>query len=325
MAPAVEAVERLEVEYNPKDNFDHIRTSDYEYKRWNTFEQGVAPHSIAFGIIGHFKNDLRAAMSVFRNLERISSNKFVLLDVLTKDDSTICMNMDVIGSIMDYCRFGRWTVDRSGRLKFTYTALSEALHYITGQSMQDVQEFLFSRYKIMEIYLANDRWVNVGQTNAIWIAKEATALLRSQTNVLSPDDFIDAIVRSRLTKTSGWINVKEVSLRSHVLKDFLMDGAYFSDSDKTFLDRNTDYILSSTNFPQFAAVGTRRATSEFELVVPAQIFSYDDEPDEVYINVIVVNANSIMWFSSLLRLLYPDITDKQSKDINDELVELICI
>ena len=24
MAPAVEAVERLEVEYNPKDNFDHI-------------------------------------------------------------------------------------------------------------------------------------------------------------------------------------------------------------------------------------------------------------------------------------------------------------
>ena len=64
MAPAVEAVERLEVEYNPKDNFDHILTSDYEYKRWNTFAQGVAPHSIAFGIIGHFKNDLRAAMSV---------------------------------------------------------------------------------------------------------------------------------------------------------------------------------------------------------------------------------------------------------------------
>ena len=73
----------------------------------------------------------------------------------------------------------------------------------------------------MEIYLANDRCLNVGQTNAIWIAKEATALLRSQTNVLSPDEFIDAIIQSRLTKTSGWINVKEVSLRSHVLKDFL--------------------------------------------------------------------------------------------------------
>lgn len=247
-------------------------------------------------------------MSVFRNLERISSNKFVLLDVLTKDDRTICMNMDVIGSIMDYCRFGRWTVNRSGELKLTYTALSEALHYITGQSMQDVQEFLFSRYKIMEIYLANDRCLNVGQTNAIWIAKEATALLRSQTNVLSPDEFIDAIVQLRLTKTSGWINVKEVSLRSHVLKDFLQDGAYFN--DKTYLDRTTDYLLSSTDFPQFAAVGTRRATSEFELVVPAQILSFDDKPDEVYIKVIVVNANSIKWFSPLLRLLYPDITDE---------------
>ena len=32
MAPAVEAVERLEVIYNPKDNFDHIQTSDHEYK-----------------------------------------------------------------------------------------------------------------------------------------------------------------------------------------------------------------------------------------------------------------------------------------------------
>ena len=297
MAPAVEAVERLEVEYNPKDNFDHIRTSDHEYKRWNTFAQGVAPHSLAFGIIGKFRNNLRAAMSVFRNLQMVSVNKFVLLDVLTKDEknSTICMNMDVITSIMDYCRFGRWTVNRSGELKLTYTALSQALHYITGQSMQDVQEFMFSRYKIMEIYLANDRCLNVGQTNAIWIAKEATALLRSQTNVLSPDEFIDAIVRSRLTKTSGWINVKEVSLRSHVLKDFLQDGAYFS--DKTYLDRTTDYLLSSTDFPQFAAVGTRRSTSEFELVVPAQILSFDDEPDEVYIKVIVINANSIKWFS----------------------------
>ena len=107
MTPAVEAVERLEVIYNPKDNFDHIQTSDHEYKRWNTYAQGVAPHTIAFGIIGHFKNDLRAAMSVLRNLERISTNKFVLLDVLTKDDSTFCMNMDVINSIIDYCRFGR--------------------------------------------------------------------------------------------------------------------------------------------------------------------------------------------------------------------------
>ena len=246
MAPAVEAVERLEIIYNPKDNFDHIRTSDYEYKRWNTFAQGVAPHSLAFGIIGKFRNNLRAAMSVFRNLERISSNKFVLLDVLTKDDSTICMNMDVITSIMDYCRFGRWTVNRSGELKLTYTALSQALHYITGQSMQDVQEFMFSRYKIMEIYLANDRCVNIGQTNAIWIAKEATALLRSQTNVLSPDDFHNAIVKSGITKSSGWINVKEVSLRRHVLKDFLQDGAYFK--HKTYLDRDT-YLFSTTDFP----------------------------------------------------------------------------
>jgi len=323
MAPAVEAVERLEVEYNPKDNFDHIRTSDYEYKRWNTFAEGVAPHSLVFGIIGKFRNNLRAAMSVFRNLERISSNKFVLLDVLTKDEkhNAFCINMDVITSIMDYCRFGRWTVNRSGELKLTYTTLSEALQYITGQSMQDVQEFMFSRYKIMEIYLANDRCLNVGQSNAIWIAKEATALLRSQTNVLSPDEFIDAIVQSRLTKTSGWINVKEVSLRSHVLKDFLQDGGYFN--DKTYLDRTTDYVLSSTDFPQFAAVGTRRATSEFELVVPAQIYSFDDEPGEVYIKVIVINATSIKWFSPLLRLLYPDITDEQSEDINDELIEMI--
>ena len=144
-------------------------------------------------------------MSVFRNLERISLNKFVLLDVLTKDEkhNAFCMNMDVITSIMDYCRFGRWTVNRSSELKLTYAALSEALHYITGKSMQDVQEFMFSHYKIMEIYLANDRCVNTGQTNAIWIAKEATALLRSQTNILSPDDFHNAIVKSGITKTSG--------------------------------------------------------------------------------------------------------------------------
>jgi hypothetical protein len=81
--------------------------------------------------------------------------------------------------------------------------------------------------------------------------------------------------------------------------------------------------LSSTDFPQFAAVGTRRATSEFELVVPAQILSFDDEPDKVYIKVIVINATSIKWFSPLLRLLYPDITDEQSEDINDELIEMI--
>lgn len=173
----------------------------------------------------------------------------------------------------------------------------------------------------MEIYLANDRCVNIGQTNGIWIAKEATALLRSQTNVLSPDKFIDAIVQSRLAKTSGWINVKEVSLRSHILKDFLQDGAYFN--DKTYLDRATAYVLSYTDFPQFAAIGTRRATSEFELVVPAQIYSFDDEPGEVYIKVIVINANSIKWFSPLLRLLYPDITDEQSEDINDELIKMI--
>jgi hypothetical protein len=93
----------------------------------------------------------------------------VLLDVLTKDEkhNAFCINMDVITSIMDYCRFGRWTVNRSGELKLTYTTLSEALQYITGQSMQDVQEFMFSRYKIMEIYLANDRCINYGQTNAI--------------------------------------------------------------------------------------------------------------------------------------------------------------
>jgi hypothetical protein len=108
-------------------------------------------------------------MSVFRNLERISSNKFVLLDVFTKDEknSTICMNMVLISSILYYNRCGRWVVDRGGELKFTYAALSEALHYITGKSMQDVQEFMFSRYKIMEIYLANDRCINYGQTNAI--------------------------------------------------------------------------------------------------------------------------------------------------------------
>lgn len=137
MAPAVEAVERLEVIYNPKDNFDHIQTSDHEYKRWNTFAQGVAPHSIAFGIIGKFRNNLRAVMSVFRNLQMVSVNKFVLLDVLTKDEknSTICMNMDLISSILYYNRCGRWTVNRSGELKLTYAALSEALHYITGQSM----------------------------------------------------------------------------------------------------------------------------------------------------------------------------------------------
>lgn len=89
-----------------------------------------------------------------------------------------------------------------------------------------------------------------------------------------------------------------------------------------YLDRNT-YLVSTTDFPQFAAVGTRRATSEFELVIPTQIDNSYNELDEVDIEVIVINAVNIKWFSQLLRLLYPDITDEQSEDINDELIELI--
>ena len=108
-----------------------------------------------------------------------------------------------------------------------------------------------------------------------------------------------------------------------MLGDFLLDGAYFN--VKTYLDRTPDYYLlsSSTDFPQFAAVGTRRATSEFELVIPIQIDNSYIELDGVDIEVIVINANSIKWFSPLLRLLYPDITDEQSEYINDELIEMI--
>ena len=35
--PAVSSAERLEVVYNYKDGFDHIQTSDYDYKCFNTF------------------------------------------------------------------------------------------------------------------------------------------------------------------------------------------------------------------------------------------------------------------------------------------------
>lgn len=93
------------------------------------------------------------------------------------------------------------------------------------------------------------------------------------------------------------------------------------------LDQESDCILSKTDFPQFAAIATRpphsHQPSEFEFVVPCQILSLVDEPDNVYVKFIAVNTSNTTWMRNILSLLYPDVTDEQWKDVRDELVSLI--
>lgn len=120
-------------------------------------------------------------------------------------------------------------------------------------------------------------------------------------------------------------NVNEVSMRSHILKDFFQDGAYFN--DRTFLNRETDYTLSTTDFPQFASIATRPTSmsysSEFEFIVPCQILSFDDEPIDVYIKTIAVRTHNSKWMRDVLSLLYPDVTKEQWTNVCNELVSLI--
>ena len=330
--PAITSAERLEVIYNSHDNYDHIQTSDYEYKRWNTFIEGKAPNAIAFGIKGNFQNNLRASMSVFRSLwtASASAKNFSMMDVLMKlneNPTSICFNIRLVGVILEYIQTGNWAIDRSGEFNNNYNQFSLALQYITSESMEDVQEFLFSRYKILEIYLANDRCSTTQpDVRPFKIAEYATNLLRSQTNVLGPDDFHNAIMASGITSRDGYKRyVDEVSMRSHTLNDFFQDGAYFE--NKVFLDQETESILSRTDFPQFASIATRPSSqsnsSEFEFVVPCQILSFDDDPMNVYIKTIVVRTHNTKWMSDILSLLYPDVTQEQWKTINSGLVSLI--
>ena len=124
-SPFVKQIERLEVIYNPRDNFDHVITSDYDYKRWNTFAQGKAPNSIAFGIKGNFHKNPRAVMNVFSIIWIVSENakNFSSVDVLLKDKDkgSIGFNIRVIGAILDYHRNGKWTRDISGEFNINYT------------------------------------------------------------------------------------------------------------------------------------------------------------------------------------------------------------
>lgn len=329
--PAVSSAERLEVVYDPHDNYDHISTSDYEYRRWNSFVKGKAPNSIAFGIKGHFQNNLRASMSVFRNLwtASASAKNFSMMDVLLKDSelTSICFNIRLVGVILEYHRTRVWPIDRSGEFNINYNQFSLALQYITSKSMQDVQEFLFSHYDIVEMYLANDR-CSTTQKNVqpFHIAERSSSMLRSQTNVLGPDDFHEVIMASGITSRVGYKqNVNEISMRSHILKDFFQDGAYFN--DRTFLDQETDYTLSTTDFPQFASIATRPSSmshsSEFEFIVPCQILSFDDEPIDVYIKTIAVRTHNSKWMRDVLSLLYPDVTKEQWTNVCNELVSLI--
>ena len=329
--PSVYSAERLEVIYDSHDNYDHIPTSDYEYRRWNTFVKGKAPNSIAFGIKGNFRNNLRASMNVFRNLWTASATatNFSMIDIplIDVEPPSVCFNIRLVGVIMEYHRTRTWPIDRSGEFNIHYRQLSIALHFITGKKMQDIQEFLFSHYDIIEMYLANDRCSTTQiDVRPFKIAEYATNLLRSQTNVLGPDDFYEAIMASGITEREGYKrHVNEISIRSHTLNDFFQDGAYFE--NKVFLDQETESILSKTDFPQFASIATRPSSqsnsTQFEFVVPCQILSFDDDPMNVYIKTMVVRTHNTKWMSDVLSLLYPDVTDEQWKTINSGLVSLI--
>lgn len=123
-------------------------------------------------------------MTLFRFLWTASTTtkNISMIDVLLKDreQSTICFNIRVVGNILQYNQTGIWTIDRSGEFNINYNQFSLALQYITSKSMQDVQEFLFSRYKIVEMYLANDR-CSTTQKNVqpFHIAERSSSMLRS--------------------------------------------------------------------------------------------------------------------------------------------------
>ena len=127
--------------------------------------------------------------------------------------------------------------------------------------------------------------------------------------MLSPDDFYSAL-SSRLIKAN------ELSLRNHILEDFFYDGSRFNDKiDLT--DKSVDELLSKTEYPQFAAIGTKHLNGfqQYEFVVPCQILSLDygeqnsvyGEQNSVYIKNIVVNTNSVQ-ITDILHSLYPDVT-----------------
>lgn len=193
--------------------------------------------------------------------------------------------------------------------------------------MQNVQEFLFSRYAISEIYIARDRrTITQKDIQPFRIALSTTACLRAQKRVASPDELYDALRETGLLEQPGFKrDVNEISVRMHVLNDLFQDGAYFD--DKTLLNEESDSILSRTDFPQFAAIATRpsslHSSSEFEFVVPCQILSFDDEPDDVYIKFITVNTSNTKWMSDILKLIYPDLPIALMNNIVSELISLI--
>ena len=120
--------------------------------------------------------------------------------------------------------------------------------------------------------------------------------------MLSPDDFYSAL-SSRLIKAN------ELSLRNHILEDFFYDGSRFN-SKIDLTDKSIDKLLSKTEYPQFATIGTKHLNGfqQYEFVVPCQILSLDDgEQNSVYIKNIVVNTNSVQ-ITDILHFLYPDIT-----------------
>jgi hypothetical protein len=261
----------------------------------------------------------------------VSANgeNFRLIDVLMKkqDKDTACFNVSVIKTLLEYQRTRMWSEDRTGDFSINYIELSKALQYVTGKPMQNVQEFLFLRYSISEIYIARDRR-SITQKNIqpFRIALSATACLRAQKKVASPDELYDALRETGLLEQPGFKrDVNEISVRMHVLNDLFQDGAYFD--DKTLLNEESDSILSRTDFPQFAAIATRpsslHSSSEFEFVVPCQILSFDDEPNDVYIKFITVNTSNTKWMSNILKLIYPDLPIALMQNIVSELISLI--
>jgi hypothetical protein len=175
--PSVDAVERLQIIFNPQDNYDHIPTEDYEYKCWNTFISGAAPNSIAFGIVGNFRDKLRNAMGIINTLCAISSKgeRFALVEILTKtDDQSIYLNLKTISAILEYNRTKEWPRTPND-FNVIYRNLSEALRYITGKPMQAVQEFMFKCYNASEMYIVcNRRLFAHGNTQQFRVAERSS-------------------------------------------------------------------------------------------------------------------------------------------------------
>ena len=242
------------------------------------------------------------------------------------NNENIYFNVKLVGRIMRYITRGEWEPDFACDIELQFISFSKALYYITSLDMRDVQELLFSKFKMLEIYLANDRLgVNQEITKPFKIAVHAMEILRRQTRVLSPDELHDALIESGLTdKRTFTVDLCELSVRKHYLYNLFTDKALFS--KKRHIDSDTKFNLV-VGFPELAVIGTRPSTlqqsCQFEFIVPCKMEQAESvsEKDDVEIQLIVISSsNSPRILIDILQLMYPDITDEQWKEIKKELI-----